>query len=216
MSIRVLLAEDHLMLREGLKALLEQSRDVQVVADVEDGQRAVTVARQLLPHVVVMDISMPILNGVEATRQISSELPNTRVICLSMHADRHTLAAALSAGASGYVLKECAGEELLTAVRVVAQKRSYLSPAVTDEVVRGYVRLHAIDGAGAAHEQLSGREREVLQLIAEGYRSKEIAQRLYLSVKTVCSHRSHIMEKLNLKGAADIAKYALREGLTSV
>lgn len=215
MSIRVLLAEDHVLLREGLRELLERTPDIQVVAEAGNGQQAVSLARQFRPHVALMDVSMPILNGIEATRQIHAELSHTRVACLSMHADRHVLAAALSAGASGYMLKECAGDELVTAVRVVASGQVYLSPAVADEVVRGYVRLQTLDGGCSAYLKLTDREREVLQLISEGHRTAEVARKLSLSIKTICSHRAHIMQKLNLRGTAEIVKYALREGLIS-
>ena len=213
MKIRVLLAEDHVVLREGLRMLLEQAPDMQVVAEAGDGRQAVALAHQWLPHVALMDVSMPTLNGIEATRQIRAELPNTRVACLSMHAGRHVLAAALSAGASGYILKECAGTELVAAVRVVAGGHVYLSPAVAGEVVRGYVRLQTLDGSCSAYSRLTDREREVLQLISEGHRTNEVARNLCLSIKTICSHRAHIMRKLNLRGTAAIVKYALREGL---
>lgn len=213
MSIRVLLADDHVLMREGLRVLLEQAPGVRVVAEAGDGRQAVALARQRLPNVVLMDISMPFLNGIEATRQIRQEMPHVRVACLSMHAERQTLAAALSAGATGYVLKDCAGTDLVTAVNVVAGGQCYLSPGVTDEVVKGYVRLQTIDGTSSAFSQLSDREREVLQLLSEGYRTREVARSLCVSIKTVCSHRAHIMQKLNLRGNADLVKYALSEGL---
>ena len=213
MSISVLLADDHVLLREGLRELLHRTPDIQIVAEAGNGRQAVALAHRFRPHVALMDISMPLLNGIEATRQIHAELPHTRVACLSVHADRQMLAAALSAGACGYMLKECAGTELVTGVRVVANGQVYLSPAVTDEVVRGYVRLQTLDGSCPAFSTLSAREREVLQLIAEGHRTAEVARKLSLSIKTICSHRAHIMQKLNLRGAAEIVKFALREGL---
>jgi len=215
MSIRVLLAEDHVLLREGLRELLERKPDIQIVAEADDGRQAVALTRQFRPRVVLMDVSMPLLNGIEATRQIHAELPHTRVACLSMHAERQVLAAALAAGASGYLLKECAGTDLVTCVRVVAGGHVYLSPAIADEVVRGYVRLQTLDGGDSAYTSLTDREREVLQLISEGHRTIEIARKLSLSIKTICSHRSNIMQKLNLRGTAEIVKYALRECLIS-
>ncbi len=215
MSIRVLLADDHVLLRQGLRELLERTLDITVVAEAGDGRQCVALARQFRPDVTLMDISMPVLNGIEATRQIHAELPHTHVACLSMHADRRVLAAALSAGAAGYILKECAGTELVTGVRVVAGGQVYLSPAIADEVVRGYVRLQTLDGECPMYSLLSGREREVLQLIAEGHRTAEVARKLCLSNKTICSHRSHILQKLNLRGTAEIVKYALQEGLVS-
>ena len=213
MSVRVLLADDHVVLREGLRILLEQTPAIRVVAEAGNGQQAVALARQYSPDVVVMDISMPVLNGIEATRQIRAELPRVRVVCLSVHADRQILAAALAAGAAGYLLKACAGTELVAAVNVVADGLTYLSPAIAGEVVSGYVRLQTIDGACTAYSQLSDREREVLQLISEGSPTREVARRLGVSIKTICSHRAHIMKKLHLRGNADLVKYALREGL---
>jgi len=214
MSLKVLLVDDHRMFREGLRALLEGEGDIQVVAEAENGRDAVRLADDLEPNIVIMDISMPDLNGVEATRQITKKRPGAEVIVLSVHSDRHFVEAALRAGAAGYLLKEAAFQELILAVRTAADGQTYLSPGVAHLVVEEFVR-HPSDEAGPPHD-LSDREREVLQLLAEGHATKQIARRLHVSVKTVESHRHHIMEKLNLHSVPELTKYAVREGLTSL
>ncbi len=213
--MRVLLADDHAIFREGLRAILSDEPGVEVVADVADGREAVAVAQERAPDVVVMDLSMPGLNGIDATRAIVEQSPNVKVLCLSMHADRHMVAAALSAGATGYVLKNCASTELTEALRTVASHRTYLSPAVAGDVVRDYVaRLSATEAAN--EPQLTRRERETLQLIAEGHSTKDIAVRLGISAKTVATHREHIMAKLDVHNVAGLTRYAIRHGITSV
>jgi two-component system response regulator NreC len=213
MSLRILLADDHRIFRAGLRPLLAAEADMEVVAEAENGLRALELARELLPDIAVLDITMPGLNGLEVTRHLAQEAPSVRVIILSMHSDRRYVLEALRAGARGYLLKEGGFEELLVAVRAVADGRIHLGAAVGEQVIRDYVQL-ARDDEGGAFAVLSGREREVLQLLAEGLATKEIADRLVLSVKTVESHRKAVMDKLEIHSIAELTKYAIREGLT--
>ncbi|MBN1671979.1 MAG: response regulator transcription factor [Kiritimatiellae bacterium] len=215
MSTRVLLADDHEMIREGLRSLLEKQADLEVVGEAEDGHAAVRLVQKLHPNVVVLDVAMPGLNGVEAARQITAKHPHVKIIALSMHEDRRYVSEMLKAGASGYLLKGGAFRELVEAVRAVMKDRIYLTPAVARTVVDEY-RRGAGEEAKSAFAVLTEREREVLQLLAEGKSAKEIAGVLALSVKTVGTHREHIMEKLNLRSLAELTKYAIREGLTSL
>ena len=216
MSIRILLADDHQLFRDGLSALLTKEADIDIVGESEDGRSAVELAGELAPDVVVMDVSMADLNGVEATRQIVHRTPRTKVLALSMHSDRRFVEGMLQAGASGYLLKDCANEEFIRAIRAVAAGRTYLSPAVAGQVVEGYVHPRAAEAPGASSGTLSPREREVLQMVAEGRLSKQIATKLHISTKTVETHRHQIMEKLNIHSVAELTKFAVREGLTSL
>lgn len=215
MKTRILLADDHEILRAGLRSLLDQRDDVEVVGEARTGREALQMALEMNPDVIVMDIGMPDLNGIEATRQIKQELPDVKVIALSMHADRRFVTGMLGAGASAYVLKAAALEELLDALQAVKEFRLYTSPKITDLVVQDYVRKLSTpvteDGS-----PLTPREREVLQLIAEGHSTKEISSKLTVSVNTVDTHRRRIMEKLDIHAVAELVKYALREGLTSL
>ena len=214
MTIRVLLADDHEIVRQGLRSLLEREDDIEVVAEVADGFEAVKLAGEITPHVVVMDLSMAGMNGIEATRRIAAEVPQTRVLCLSMHADEEYLWAALEAGAAGYVLKESSSSELVEGIRTVLRGQKYLSPALTGTVMKGYT-AQTPSGLTSKLAQLTAREREVLQLLAEGHSTKQIALRLQLSPKTVASHREHLMQKLDLESIAGLTKYAIRHGLTT-
>jgi DNA-binding NarL/FixJ family response regulator len=214
-SINILLADDHQIVRSGLRNLFEAEKDMKVVAEADNGRLAVQLAKELAPNVVVMDITMPDLNGVEATRQIVADSPSTRVVALSAHTDRHFVTEALRAGAAGYLPKTSAFDELVTAVRTVAAGKVYLSPSVANVVIESYVRGDTAEGR-SAFALLSTREREVLQLMAEGQATKEVARTLHVSVKTVETHRAKIMDKLNLHSVAELTKYAIREGLTSV
>jgi DNA-binding NarL/FixJ family response regulator len=215
MTTRILLADDHRILRQGLRAMLAGERDFEVLAEAEDGRTAVEMAERLLPHVVVMDIGMPGLNGIEATRQITERVPSVRVIALSAYADRRLIAEVLKAGASGYLLKESAFDELAEAIRTAAAKKVYLSPRIAAELVDDYVRMSK-DPGPSVFESLSPREREVLQLIAEGQSTKEVARILKVSVKTVETHRRQLMNKLELFSVAELTRYAIREGLVSL
>jgi len=211
---KILLADDHKIVRDGLRALLEKEPGMSVIAEANNGRATVQLARELLPDLVIMDIGMPDLNGIDATRQIVAELPSVKVIALSMHSDRRFVVQMFRAGASGYLLKDCAFEELARAVRAVLKDQTYLSPAVTGPVMEGY--LHHLATAVDEMSALSPREREVLQLLAEGKSTKEVAAVLCVSIKTVETHRQQIMGKLNIHSVAELIKYAIREGLTSL
>jgi two-component system response regulator NreC len=216
MGIRVLIADDHKIMLAGLRSLLEKQADFEVVAEADNGRRAVQKAQETSPDVVVMDVSMPDLNGIEATVQIVESLPGTRVIALSMHSDKRFVMGMLRAGASGYLLKDCASQELATAIHQVAGGKKYLSPEITGVVIDDFLLGHAAAEVSTAKSLLSAREREVLQLIAEGWSTKQIASHLYVSIKTIETHRRQIMHKLDLHTIADLTKYAIREGLTSI
>lgn len=213
--ISVVLADDHTILREGLKMLLAHEPDIEIVGDAAEGRGAVALVREKSPAVVVMDVAMPDLNGIEATRQILAEQPKTRVIALSMHSDRRYVVEMLKAGATGYLLKDCACDELARAIRIVANRQTYLSPSISDAVVRDYLQ-RLVGVASEPGSLLSPREREVLQLLAEGNGTRDIANGLHVSVKTIESHRAQIMKKLDLHSIAELTKYAVREGLTSL
>lgn len=214
MRLRLLLADDHGMFREGLRALLEKHKDIKVIAEAANGREAVRLARDLKPTIAVMDVSMPDLNGVEATRRILKRSPKAKVIALSMHSDRRFVVEMLRAGAQGYLLKDCAYEELVRAIRTVAGGRVYLSPRIAGVVLEDCVRRAASEAAPAS--ALTAREREVLQLLAEGHGTKQIAARLHVSTKTIDTHRHNIMNRLDIHSVAELTKYAVREGLTTL
>jgi DNA-binding NarL/FixJ family response regulator len=215
MSVRIILAEDHRITREGLVNLLQERPDMEVVGEAENGREAVRLARELSPDLVIMDVTMPDLNGIDATRIITSGSNNTKVIALSMYSDKQFVQGMMQAGASGYLLKDCAFEELVSAIQAVIQGDTYLSPGIAGIVVQDYLNKLTTDRS-SADTVLTNREREVLQLIAEGNSTKEIAARLTVSVKTVETHRRQIMEKLGIFSIAELTKYAIREGLTSL
>jgi len=216
MSIRILLADDHQIVREGLRALVNAQEKMTVVGEASNGRQAVELVDSLRPDVVVMDVGMPDLNGIEATRRILSTQPKCRIVGLSMHSDRRFLSEMLKAGATAYLLKDSAFEELASAIRAVMAGQVYLSPRIADAVVEGY--LHGSGGGKqpGAFAVLTSREREVLQLVAEGLATKQIASSLQVSVKTVETHRRQIMDKLDLHSVAELTKYAIREGLASI
>lgn len=215
MSTRVLLADDHRIIREGLRSLLQKQSDMEVVDEAQDGITAVRLTEKLHPDIVIMDIGMPDLNGIEAARQIVTRVKGVKVIALSMHSDKRFVLEMLKAGASGYLLKDCAFEELVDAIRTVCTGQIYLSHRVTGVVVDEF--LHNRPGSDtSAYNLLSAREREVLQLLAEGNTTKSIAASLNVSTKTIETHRQQIMEKLNLHSVAELTKYAVKEGLTSL
>jgi DNA-binding NarL/FixJ family response regulator len=215
MSTRVLLADDHRIIREGLRSLLQKQPDMEVVDEAEDGITAVRLTEKLHPDIVIMDIGMPDLNGIEAARQIIARVKNVKVIALSMHSDKRFVLEMLKAGASGYLLKDCAFEELIGAIRTVRSGQIYLSNRVTGVVVDEYLHSRPVSDV-SAYNLLSAREREVLQLLAEGNTTKSIAASLNVSTKTIETHRQQIMEKLNLHSVAELTKYAVKEGLTSL
>ena len=212
---RVLLADDHKILRQGLRTLLEQEEDIHIVGEADNGRSSVKLAGELSPDVIIMDVAMPDLNGIDATRRITEAEPKARVLALSMHSDGRYVKGMLQAGARGYILKDCAAEELTRAVRIVMAGQVYVSPGVTGTIVDDYLRqLSATQVDEVA--TLTYREREVLQLLAEGGSTADIAGELHVSVKTIETHRKHIMDKLNLRSIAELTKYAIREGITTL
>jgi len=215
MSLKILLADDHKITRDGLRALLEQHDNMAVVGEAENGRKAVQLAARLAPDVIVMDISMPELNGIEATRQIKADLPDTKIIALSMYSDRRYVTGMLKAGVSGYLLKNCAFDELIEAISAVVKNRTYMSARIADTVMKEFAQ-HLSQNDSSPTALLTAREREVLQLIAEGLTTKQIAERIHVSVKTVETHRQQIMNKLNVRSIAGLTKIALREGLTTL
>ncbi len=213
--MKILLADNHKLFAEGLRTMLAKQPGCEVVGEANNGRMAVRLAHELSPDLVIMDIGMPELNGMDATRQIRAELPRTKVLAVSMHADRQYVAGMLSAGASGYVVKDSAFAELAQAIQVVMSGGRYLSPEVIGVVVDDYVQRLA-PAPGSALAKLSDREREVLQLMAEGHATADIATRLHVSRKTIETHRKNIMLKLELHSVAELTKFAVREGLTSL
>jgi DNA-binding NarL/FixJ family response regulator len=215
MSIRIIIADDHEIMREGLRAMIEKQPDMEIIAEAENGRTAVKLAREHKPDVFIMDVSMPDLNGIEATRQIIAEVPKVKVLALSMHSDSQFVSEMLTAGVSGYLLKDCAFEELTRAIHAVFKSQSYLSPSIAHTVIKDYVQQQSTDEATAS-SILTAKEREVLQLIAEGRTTKQIASSLHVSIKTIETHRKRIMEKLNIHSVAELTKFAIRQGLTSL
>jgi two-component system NarL family response regulator len=212
-TTRVLLVDDHELMRQGLRSILESEQDVEVVGEAVSGRDAVALARSLEPDVVVMDVAMKDLNGIEATRQIRTECPRVQVVALSSYSDRRYVAAILEAGARGYVLKADAYDDLRRAIHAAARGKSYLSPDVAAAVIDASLKSSR-PAAASALELIGPREREVLQLIAEGLSSPEIARRLHLATSTVDTHRRNLMSKLGLHSVAELTKFAIREGLT--
>ncbi len=214
MSIRILLADDHKIMRDGLRSLISSEDGMEVVGEAENGRIAVKLARKLKPHLVILDITMPELNGMQAARQILDECPEAKIITLSMHSDRRFVVEMFKAGVSGYLLKDCAFEELSRAIKAVMADQKYVSPSIAGTVIKDYV--DQMVGDQVLSNELTNREREVLQLIAEGMTTKRIASSLNISPKTVETHRRKIMKKLNIHSIAELTKVAIQEGLTSV
>lgn len=212
MGIRIIIADDHKIMRDGLRTLLEHEPDMDVIAEAENGRKIVQLAQKWRPDVVIMDISMPELNGLEATRQILLKNPNVKVVALSMHADKRFVAGMLEAGAKAYLLKDSAFSQLAEAIRNVHSGKTYLGDHISDVIVREYVNFLN----RREPESLTSREKEILQLLAEGNTTKQAAAQLLISVKTVETHRQHIMDKLNIFSIAGLTKYAIREGITSL
>jgi two-component system, NarL family, response regulator NreC len=216
MDIRLMLADDHQLMREGLRSLIEEETDVTLVGEAENGQETVRLAASLNPHVIIMDVAMPDLNGIEATRQILAKQPHIKVVALSGHHKKEFVRQMLEAGASAYVLKSRAYEECMHAVREVLANRKFLSPDVASGVVNEYVELRASKDVSSAFVLLTDRERGVLQLLAEGHSTKDMADHLNVSVKTIETHRRNIMEKLQIHSVAELTKYAVLEGITTL
>lgn len=212
MTTKIVLADDHEMMRQGLRAMLEREVDLEVIGEAGDGVLAMKMARELKPDVLVMDVAMPGVNGIEATREVVAECPQTKIVALSIHSDRNYVIGMLSAGASGYVHKASAFEELVEAIRKVARKGFYVSAGVTGPGFEDYSGSRARP-AGGRNNPLTPRERNVLRLLAEGKSTRGIARSLSISISTVETHRRHCMEKLNLWSVAELTKYAIREGL---
>jgi DNA-binding NarL/FixJ family response regulator len=213
--VRLVLGDDHNLVRQGLRKILEEQPDWEVVAQSSDGRDAVKQALALKPDVVILDIGMPLLNGIEATRQIVRRLPSAHVLILSMHADEAYITRALQAGAQGYLLKDCADEELIRAVTSVSAGKSFFSPAVARVMLDDYVRHLASKGIADRYDALSEREREIFQLVAEGHSNKEVAELLHVSPATVETHRAHILEKLDVHNTAELVLFAVRRGVIS-
>jgi two-component system response regulator NreC len=212
-KIRLILADDHAVVRSGLRMLLEAQPDIDIVAEVESGRQAVDEARKLRPDVILMDVQMPELNGIEATQQIKKLVPETAILALTMHEDDQYFFEMLHSGASGYVPKRAAPDELVTAIRTVARGEIFLYPSLATRLVQDYLKRADADDQPLLYDDLTPREREVLVLIAEGLTNAEIADRLVISVKTVDRHRENIMRKLNMHNRIDLVKYAIRMGL---
>jgi DNA-binding NarL/FixJ family response regulator len=214
MSTRILLVDDHEIMREGLSALLRKNPDYETVGQACDGRAALKMLEELSPDIVIMDIEMPNLNGIDATRQMIAKRPDLKVLALSTHSRRSMVVKMLEAGASGYMLKDSAFSELMEGIKAMDEQRVYLCTRIAKVVFSDYVKM-LTNPKWTGGDGLTGREREVLQLVAEGNTTKEIANILHLSVKTVDTHREHIMEKLSIHNIAGLTKYAVREGLTS-
>jgi two-component system response regulator NreC len=214
-KLRIVLADDHTLVRHGLRKVLQDQSDWEVVGEADDGREAVRLVQELKPDVAILDIAMPRLNGIEATRQIARRFPDVQVLVLSMHADEPYVTQVLRAGATGYLLKDSADTDLIRAVAAVSQKKSFFSPAVAKVMLDDYVRQLADRGITDRYDTLTDREREVFQLIAEGKSNKDVADLLHLSPNTVETHRAHIMEKLDVHNAAEIVLYAVRKGVIS-
>jgi two-component system response regulator NreC len=216
MSVKILLVEDHTLVRSGIRSLLEGSPDVKVVGDIGDGRSAIQLCQKLEPDVVLTDVEMPSLNGIETARQIHAAMPSVKIVMLSMHGDPQYVFESLKAGASGYVLKDAAFTELLDAIEAVMAGRRYLSTPLADLVMEDYVRRANGKESGTGLDKLSAREREILQLVAEGRSSGQVAEMIHISVRTVDTHRYNVMQKLGIHSIAGLTKFAIAHGLTSL
>jgi len=213
MKIRILLADDHTILRAGLKMMLNAQPDMEIVGEAQDGRQSMQEAQRLQPDIILMDITMPDMNGIEATKQIKKLLPEIKILILTMHEHDEYIFQALRAGASGYMLKEAADTELISAIHIIQSGQFYLSPTAQSVMVGDYLQRLRTGEDKDSYSSLTEREREILKLVAEGYTNNQIAERLVISPKTVDTHRTHIMDKLNLHSRAELVKYAMRRGL---
>jgi two-component system response regulator NreC len=211
--IRVLLAEDHTIVRKGLRSLLDGEAGIEVIGEAEDGREAIEKVQQLRPDVVLMDITMPGLNGLEATRQIKKRFPEVKVVVLTVHANEEYIFQILRAGASGYLVKQAAPTELLSAIQAAYRGESFLSPSISKKVIEEYIQQAEATAEQDSYDQVTNRQREVLQLIAEGHSNREIAELLHISVKTVETHRANLMDKLDIHSTAELTQYAIRKGV---
>jgi len=212
-TIRILLADDHNIMRDGLRLLLERQSDFEIVGEASDGRQAIALAQELRPDIAIMDIAMPDMNGMEATRRIVESCPRTSVIILSMHYDESYVIRSLKAGARGYLLKDSVRADLIAAIRAVMQSKTYFSPKISQILQEDYMQELEQKEQDDSYDLLTDREREVLQLIAEGLANKEIANKLNLSIYTVDTHRSHILRKLNLHSVPEVILYAVRKNI---
>ncbi len=213
MTIKILLADDHKIMREGIRSMLEQEPDLEVVGEAGNGREVLELSSETNPDVIIMDINMPDMNGTEATRQLKKKSDRIKIVALSMHSDKYIVMDMLKAGASGYLLKDCSGQDIVSAIRSVYQGNSYLSPEITGVVIDNYVNKTSTD-VPKAPSKLTAKEREVLQLVAEGLTTKEISSSLNIATKTVDNHRVNIMNKLDLHNIAELTKFAIRHGIT--
>lgn len=214
MSIRILVADDHQLFRKGIVKLFSASPQIEIVDQAENGQEAIEKAKKLKPDIVIMDLSMPVINGVDATRILHKELPEIRVLALSMHCDKHYIKEALEAGVSGYLFKNCTYDQLIEAINTVYQGEKYLSAKITEVLIRDY--LSKEEEVHDNSEELSERESNILKLVAEGKSTREISDVLFISVKTIGTHKQHILEKLNIKSTAGLIKYAIKKGIVGL
>lgn len=214
MTIRILITDDHQLFREGIANLLSASPQIEIVDQAENGQEAIEKAKKLKPDIVIMDLNLPVINGVDATRILHQELPKTKVLVLSMNAEKSYIKEALEAGAFGYLFKDCTYDQLIEAINTVYQGKKYLSAKITEVLIHDY--LSKEEEVHDNSEELSKRESEILKLMAEGKLTREISDMLFISVKTVGTHKQHIFEKLNLKSTADLIKYAIKKGIVGL
>ncbi|MCL4296782.1 MAG: response regulator transcription factor [Anaerolineae bacterium] len=215
-KIKILLADDHTIVRKGIRSLLDSETDIEVVGEAEDGREAVEKVERLSPDIVLMDSTMPILNGLEATRQISKRFPHVKVLVLTMHTNEEYIFQFLQAGAAGYLVKQAAPKELVSAIEAVHRGDYFLSPAISKTMIEEYIRHVKTINKDDPYEQLTDREREVLQLIVEGFSNREIAERLHISLKTAGVHRINLMHKLNIHNVTELTKFAIRKGIISL
>ncbi len=214
--IKILLADDHTIVRKGIRSLLDDEADIEVVGEAEDGQETLEKVERLSPDIVLMDSTMPILNGLEATRQIKKRFPHVKVLVLTMHTNEEYIFQFLQAGAAGYLVKQAAPKELVSAIEAVHRGDYFLSPAISKTIVEEFIRQAKTADKDDPYEQLTDREREVLQLIVEGFSNREIAERLHISLKTAGVHRINLMHKLNIHNVTELTKYAIRKGIISL